>query len=129
VIGTPVIDTTAGDYLCGEQVRDRVRANIFPEDSRLGFGEWRGEIQRARGHQRVGARNWRRGIWGSVPFSAKTQLQRPGLALVNGVVYVTWASHEDSDPYHGWMIGYNASTLAQVSVFNDTPNGDRGGYG
>jgi hypothetical protein len=43
------------------------------------------------------------------------------------VVYVSWASHEDSDPYHGWVIGYSASTLAQVSLFNDTPNGDRGG--
>jgi hypothetical protein len=64
---------------------------------------------------------------GNVPFSAQTQLQRTGLALVNGAVYVAWASHEDADPYHGWVIGYDKSTLAQVTKYNDTRNGDRGG--
>jgi len=64
---------------------------------------------------------------GNVAFNPKTALQRPGLALVNGVVYVSWASHEDADPYHGWVIGYNQSTLTQVAVYNDTPNGARGG--
>src|SRR4029077_3318831 len=64
---------------------------------------------------------------GNVAFNPKTGLQRPGLALVNGVVYVAWASHEDADPYHGWVIGYDKSTLAQVAVYNDTPNGNRGG--
>jgi len=64
---------------------------------------------------------------GSVAFDAHTENQRPGLALVNGIVYISWASHEDVDPYHGWIIGYNASTLASVSVFNDSPNGKRSG--
>ncbi len=64
---------------------------------------------------------------GTLLFSPQTENQRPGLALIGGVVYVAWASHEDSDPYHGWILGYNPSTLAQVYVFNDTPNGDRGG--
>jgi hypothetical protein len=64
---------------------------------------------------------------GSVAFDPRTENQRPGLALVNGIVYISWASHEDVDPYHGWIIGYNASTLARVSVFNDSPNGKRSG--
>jgi hypothetical protein len=61
---------------------------------------------------------------GNVAFDPRTENQRPGLALVNGVVYLSWASHEDHDPYHGWVIGYSASTLVQVSgaVFNTTPN-------
>jgi hypothetical protein len=61
---------------------------------------------------------------GNVAFDPRTENQRPGIALVHGVVYVSWASHEDHDPYHGWVIGYSASTLAQVSgaVFNTTPN-------
>jgi hypothetical protein len=64
---------------------------------------------------------------GNVPFEPQTENQRPGLALVNGVVYVAWASHEDTSPFHGWIIGFNPATLAQVAVFNDTPNGNKGG--
>jgi fibronectin type 3 domain-containing protein len=60
----------------------------------------------------------------TVAFDPRTENQRPGLALVNGVVYISWASHEDRDQYHGWVIGFSASTLALVpnAVFNSTPN-------
>ncbi len=65
---------------------------------------------------------------GNVAFSPLRQNQRPGLVLVNGIVYVTWASHGDNDPYHGWIMGFNASNLSQApSVFNDSPNGSRSG--
>ena len=60
-------------------------------------------------------------------FVAREENQRSGLALVNGVVYIAWASHEDARPYYGWVIGYDASDLSQVSVFNDAPNTGQGG--
>ena len=63
----------------------------------------------------------------STTFVAREENQRPGLALVNGVVYIAWASHEDTPPYYGWVIGYNASNLSQASVFNDAPNAGLGG--
>jgi hypothetical protein len=63
----------------------------------------------------------------TVTFNLKTHHQRSGLALINGVVYVTWASHGDVDPYHGWIIGYDAGSLAQVSTYNLTADGSRGG--
>jgi chitodextrinase len=61
---------------------------------------------------------------GQIPFDPQNENQRAGLTLVNGVVYIAWGSHEDRDQYHGWIIGYNASTLAQIpgAVFNTTPN-------
>ena len=62
-----------------------------------------------------------------VTFNPGTQNQRPGLALANGTVYVAWASHEDTAPYYGWIIGYSASTLAQVNVLNVSPNVGYGG--
>jgi len=64
---------------------------------------------------------------GSVSFNPQTQLQRSALALVNGVVYVAWASYGDRDPFHGWIVGYGTATLARMAVFNDSANGQRGG--
>jgi hypothetical protein len=63
-------------------------------------------------------------VTGLVAFDPRNESQRPGLVLSNGVVYVAWASHEDHDPYHGWVIGFSATTLAPVAnaVFNSTPN-------
>jgi hypothetical protein len=59
---------------------------------------------------------------GTLTFQAQYQLQRPGLLLSNGVVYVAFGSLGDFGPYHGWIVGYAANNLAQVSVFNVTPN-------
>lgn len=65
----------------------------------------------------------------TVGFNTGTQNQRAGLALVNGVVYISWASHGDHDPYHGWIIGYSTSNLSRVSAFNSSPNAAEGmGY-
>jgi hypothetical protein len=63
-------------------------------------------------------------VAGQVAFDPRNENQRPGLVLFNGVVYVAWASHEDHDPYHGWVIGFNSATLARVAngTFNSTPN-------
>jgi hypothetical protein len=64
---------------------------------------------------------------GQVPFDSLRQMDRPGLTLANGNVYLAYGSHSDNDPYHGWVLGYSASTLAPTAVFNTTPNGSRGG--
>jgi len=66
-------------------------------------------------------------VGGTVDFTPLLQNQRAALLLSNGVVYIAWASFGDLSEYHGWVMGYNAKTLAQVSVFNDTPNGSQGG--
>lgn len=62
-----------------------------------------------------------------ITFDAQRQDQRQALTLVNGVVYVTFSSHCDWGPYHGWIIGYNAATLQQQVVYNATPDGSGGG--
>jgi hypothetical protein len=67
----------------------------------------------------------------SVAFDARQQLQRAALALVNGVVYICWASHEDFAPWYGWIVGYtyNGTTLTQTATFNADPNISGGGGG
>ena len=59
-------------------------------------------------------------------FLPKEQLQRPGLLLANGNVYFALGSHNDIMPYHGWIFGYSATSLAQVAVWNVTPGGSEG---
>ena len=61
---------------------------------------------------------------GPVAFSTAQENQRPGLAIVNGVVYVGWAAHEDASPWYGWLLGYDESTLSLLHTFNTTPNGN-----
>ncbi len=62
----------------------------------------------------------------NVVWDAYFYRERSALLLLNGVIYTTWASHYDSRPYTGWIIGYDESTLAQTSVLNVTPNGNAG---
>jgi len=63
---------------------------------------------------------------GNVAFQPKIELQRAGLLLLNGVIYIAWGSHGDNGPYHGWVIAYKASDLSQVAVWNATPDGKAG---
>jgi hypothetical protein len=62
-----------------------------------------------------------------VALNPAREVQRPGLLLAGGVVYVGFASYCDLAPYHGWLLGYDSHTLQQVAVFNTAPNGSHGG--
>ena len=65
---------------------------------------------------------------GRVPFDPFHENQRPGLALINDTVYVSWGSHADQTPWHGWIIGFNRSNLRATQIlFNATPNGEGAG--
>ena len=65
---------------------------------------------------------------GKVIFDPGQQVDRPGLLLLNGVIYTSWGSHCDFRPYTGWIMGYDENTLAQVTVLNVTPNGNEGAF-
>jgi Immunoglobulin domain/PQQ-like domain len=63
---------------------------------------------------------------GNVLFDPGQYKERAGLLMIGGNIYTTWASHCDFRPYTGWIMSFDANTLAAVSVLNITPNGNEG---
>jgi hypothetical protein len=63
------------------------------------------------------------GVQTFVPGNYK---ERGALLAANGQIYTVWASHCDDNPYNGWIIAYNETTLTQSAVLNYTPNGTMG---
>jgi hypothetical protein len=59
---------------------------------------------------------------GVITFDPLKDVQRAGLLELNGVIYIGWAG-----AFHGWIMGYNATTLKQTAIFNTTPNANLGG--
>src|SRR5882724_2935469 len=68
---------------------------------------------------------------GVVTFNANQEDSRPALTLVGGVLYVAFGSFGDTDPFHGWVIGFNATNLVQTTnyVFCTTPNAKTSDFG
>src|ERR1017187_8526298 len=64
---------------------------------------------------------------GVLTFDPLIQNQRSSLALVNGMVVFSFASHEDLFDWHGWIFAYDAQTLQSSAIFCVTPNGQNGG--
>jgi Chitobiase/beta-hexosaminidase C-terminal domain/Bacterial Ig domain len=64
---------------------------------------------------------------GKLSFSPLWENQRPALNFYNGYVYVGFAAHGDLGPWHGWLLAYNGTTLAQTAAVCLSPNGVGGG--
>ncbi len=64
---------------------------------------------------------------GQITFSPLWELNRAGLALFNGYLYMAFGAHGDNGPYHGWVMAYNAATLQQTSAVCFSPNGSGNG--
>ena len=60
---------------------------------------------------------------GTLTFDPAIELQRPGLALGNGMVYLCFGSRGDLDNWHGWLMSYDASTLKQTAFVTTSPDG------
>jgi hypothetical protein len=66
-------------------------------------------------------------VGGMVPLSFLHGGQRAGLALSGGLLYVAFAGHGDRYKYwHGWVLGYDATTLTQKFVYCTTPDANEG---
>jgi hypothetical protein len=64
----------------------------------------------------------------AVSFNPQVQLNRPGLLLMNGAVYVGFGTLNcDQGDFHGWVFGYRTSDLAQQAAFVDSSSGGLSG--
>lgn len=59
------------------------------------------------------------------PFNPETAMQRPGLLLLDGVVYAGFASHCDYGPYVGYVVGFTTATPG-ISTLWSTETGTGG---
>jgi hypothetical protein len=68
---------------------------------------------------------------GVLAFKAVQHVQRSALTLAGGILYVAFAGYADTDPYHGWVVGFNSSNLEPLTnyVFNATPNSTIAAFG
>ncbi len=64
---------------------------------------------------------------GQVRFDPLRENPRAALLLANSILYLTWGSSCDVDPYHGWVIAYDPQTLKAKAALNVTPDGGEGG--
>jgi outer membrane protein assembly factor BamB len=97
-----------------KDVQGRYTQRLYALDLRTGTEEFGGPVEI---HATFAGGN---------PFDPKQYAERAALLLLNGVIYTTWTSHCDINPYNGWIIGYDARTLKQTSALNITPNGEEG---
>lgn len=116
ITSTPVVDSTSGTlYVTAETDENgTVVQRLHALDIATGVEKFKGPVVIQASFK-------------GVAFDP-TEIQRSGLLLENGNVYLAYASLCDPHPYHGWVLAYNAQNLQQqTGVFNTTPNGDKGG--
>jgi len=127
IVGTPVIDSTTNTmYLVARSCNT----------NGTGFVQYLHALDITTGSERVNSPKLiiaqvdgtgAGSVSGIINFNSQTQNQRCGLLLLNGIVYICYASHCDWGPYHGWVLGYDQTSLVQSIVYNDTPLGYNGG--
>ena len=69
---------------------------------------------------------------GILPFDPMNNgLPRPALTLAGGILYVVYSGFADTNPYHGWILGFDKTTLQQLPayIFNTTPNSTVAAWG
>jgi outer membrane protein assembly factor BamB len=124
ITSTPVIDIKSGTIFVvantkeGKIATPEYHHRLHAIDMRMGMEIQKPvEIQGSVAGTAVDAKDHK------IVFNPFLQLNRPGLLLVSGIVYVAFGSHGEAGPFHGWIFGYNSSDISQPPViFCTTPN-------
>ena len=125
ITGTPVIDAAAGTlYVVSKTKESGAYVSRLHALDLLSGNEKTGSpvvIKGSVAGKGIGT------VGGMIAFQPEWELNRTGLLLFNGQVYVVFAAHGDNGPYHGWVFAYDSTTLKQTALFNTSPNGKGNG--
>ena len=125
IVGTPVIDTaTATMYFVARSTANGAYVQHLHAVNIITGNEYAGSPVQIRPTYRGTGDG---SVNGVITFDGQRQNQRQALTLLNGRVWISFSSHCDWGPYHGWVLGYSASSLQQQVAYMTTPNGDAGG--
>lgn len=116
IVGTPVIDAATNTmYLVAKTVLNTtVRHHLHAIDITTG-------AERPGSPMLISAKST--SVKGHVmTFNSLHQKNRPGLLLVNGVLYMGFGSNYCNDGNSGWVLSYDPTSLAQLNVFNTSPD-------
>ena len=125
ILSTPVIDRAGGTiYVVNETLAGGNDAFFLHAlDLTTGSEKLNGPVEIQASVAGTGWGGSGDAVDGELPLLQTYHLQRPGLLLANGWIYVGFGSHGDSPPWHGWIVAYNAADLPQqAAVFNTTPS-------
>ncbi|MGB0118979.1 MAG: Ig-like domain-containing protein [Terriglobales bacterium] len=115
IAGTPVIDTTTGTLYVIAKTMQNVNGTVtvyhylHALDITSGAEKYGGPVQ-------IIAQSVYNG--NPINFWSLHELNRPGLLLLNGVVYAGFGSNGCNDSDYGWLLAYDETTLQQVGSFN-----------
>ena len=115
IAGTPVIDTTTGTLYVIAKTMQNVNGTVtvyhylHALDITSGAEKYGGPVQ-------IIAQSVYDG--NTINFWSLHELNRPGLLLLNGVVYAGFGSNGCNDSDYGWLLAYDETTLQQVGSFN-----------
>ena len=120
IAGTPVIDTVGGTlYVVAKTVENgTVRHRLHALDITTGLEKFGGPVLINATSTYVSPLT---GKTYTTHFNSLHQLNRPGLLLLNGVVYMAFGSNSCNDEATGWVLSYDAATLRQIASFNTSP--------
>src|SRR5262249_4476478 len=117
ITGTPVIDPTTGTLFLVAKTKE-TKGGVTRYFQRLHSLDISSGAEKFGGPVEINASIFGTGAgsdeYGNLAFDSFYQFQRSGLLLLNGVVYIAFASAGDNGPFHGWIIGYDAHTLQQI---------------
>jgi hypothetical protein len=118
VVSTPVIDPATNTiYLVAETYENgKVVHRLHALDVSTGLEKLGGPVIITANYTSNGT---------TYRFEDLQQMNRPGLLLTNGHIYIAFGSNGANGIEQGWVMSYKAATLQQEGAFDDEPGADQ----